>query len=830
MHKSENSSFGMMRINRDPSLLGHTKNFSASAGHSFRSDRKDRIRKVLIVGALSILLLNIFVIQMGSALSLTVTVGGAYSNVNGGGTAPSCYKTATTWNGVSGTYASYGWPPTSGQCGSQNCPTTLNLNTQSGFGFVPATVGTISDGVIFKLGTFTHYNHPVCSSAAFNTILLTITLNIPGVTPNPTSYAYTMNLDETSNSGVCGSTCAYSPCTTPCPDKVFWSNLGSTTTFTASDGKVYTLEILGFADCTNPGTPISQFITQENINNVACIYGKITECIVTITGNPSPQSVCPGGTALFTATATGPALTYQWYKVGSPDQQLTNTGKYSGVTTATMTITGATSTEAGSYYVKISGSCGTTKTSTSALLTLSTLPSITTQPSSQTVCADSAATFNVVATGSGTLTYQWQRSTNGGTTWSDIAGETGNSLTLSGVTASMSSYQYRVVVTSINCGSVTSNAAILTVQANSTASAGPAQAICAGSTVQLAGSASNYGTVTWSGGAGTFTPNANTLNAVYAPTSTEISGGSVTLKLTATSKSPCANPATSNVVITINTNPIASAGPAQTICAGSTVQLAGSASNYGIVIWSGGAGTFTPNANTLNAVYAPTSTEISGGSVTLKLTATPKSPCATPATSNVVITINTKPSCDITAPSIVCEGTEGFQASVPALTGATYAWTVSGDGQAVSGANTRTLTWKANARSTGTVRLAVTVTGPAPTSCSCTNSVNVLNQGKPTALAGSYGPICSTDTVSLSGTATNYASVFWAIKSGGGSLIPGSEPRYATFYPAYDPSKVLSQTVLTFTATAMSPCTGSVSSDVTITVYMMPYITILITY
>ena len=167
-------------------------------------------------------------------------------------------------------------------------------------------------------------------------------------------------------------------------------------------------------------------------------------------------------------TATGPALTYQWYKVGSPDQTLTNTGPYSGATASTLTITAVTTAEAGTYYVVVTGSCGTSKPSTSALLTVSSPPTVSAQPSSQTVCADGRAIFNVVAAGSGTLTYQWQQSIDSGTTWSPIAGKTGTSLTLNGVTASMNGYRYRVAVTGI-CGSVTSNAAVLTVQARPTA-------------------------------------------------------------------------------------------------------------------------------------------------------------------------------------------------------------------------------------------------------------------------------------------------------------------------------------------------------------------------
>ena len=52
--------------------------------------------------------------------------------------------------------------------------------------------------------------------------------------------------------------------------------------------------------------------------------------------------------------------------------------------------------------------------------------------------------------------------------------------------------------------------------------------------------------------------------------------------------------------------------------------------------WSGGAGTFVPNANTLNAYYQPTAAEEAAGSLTLTLTTTGGS--CTPATSTMTIT------------------------------------------------------------------------------------------------------------------------------------------------------------------------------------------------
>jgi len=84
---------------------------------------------------------------------------------------------------------------------------------------------------------------------------------------------------------------------------------------------------------------------------------------------------------------------------------------------------------------------------------------ITTQPASQSVAADSTATFTVVATDA--TGYQWQLSTDGGATFDDVNGATASSYTIT-VTLANSGARYRVVVSGAG-NSVTSSAVMLTV-------------------------------------------------------------------------------------------------------------------------------------------------------------------------------------------------------------------------------------------------------------------------------------------------------------------------------------------------------------------------------
>jgi hypothetical protein len=88
-------------------------------------------------------------------------------------------------------------------------------------------------------------------------------------------------------------------------------------------------------------------------------------------------------------------------------------------------------------------------------------PTITTQPASQTVTAGQTATFSVVATGSGTLTYQWSK--NGAA----ISGATAASYTTPATTAADNGARFTVAVTNTG-GTTTSSAATLTVSSGTT--------------------------------------------------------------------------------------------------------------------------------------------------------------------------------------------------------------------------------------------------------------------------------------------------------------------------------------------------------------------------
>lgn len=98
------------------------------------------------------------------------------------------------------------------------------------------------------------------------------------------------------------------------------------------------------------------------------------------------------------------------------------------------------------------------------------LITIDTQPADDSTATGGAVTFAVVASISGTggtMTYQWQESTDGGSTWGNIAAAgvysdvTTDTLAISDNTG-LDTYQYRVVISATGADDVTSDAATLT--------------------------------------------------------------------------------------------------------------------------------------------------------------------------------------------------------------------------------------------------------------------------------------------------------------------------------------------------------------------------------
>lgn len=178
-----------------------------------------------------------------------------------------------------------------------------------------------------------------------------------------------------------------------------------------------------------------------------------------IAQQPADVTVAVGDSASFAVSASGGALAYQW-------QRADGGGAYADIDGATGSVYAlfATLADDGAHYrVRVGNTAGTV---TSSPATLSVIqpgrPEITQQPVAQTVDDGATATFTVVASGP-SLTYQWQRSDDGGTTFVDVGGANGATYSLVARAPGDAGARFRVTVAN-GVGAVTSLEALLTVQ------------------------------------------------------------------------------------------------------------------------------------------------------------------------------------------------------------------------------------------------------------------------------------------------------------------------------------------------------------------------------
>jgi Immunoglobulin domain len=185
----------------------------------------------------------------------------------------------------------------------------------------------------------------------------------------------------------------------------------------------------------------------------------------TILTQPVGQTVAPGGTTSFNVLASGtPTLSYQWYLI--PAGQTAGTA-IAGATSASYTVPSTATTIANdqdSYYVIVTNSYGQA-TSQPAPLAVGNgiLLQITGQPVTQYVDVGASATYQVTATSSLPLTYQWYEAAPGTSTFTAIPGATGSSYTVPSASSANNGDVFYVVVSNGVTSSVTSNSAGLFV-------------------------------------------------------------------------------------------------------------------------------------------------------------------------------------------------------------------------------------------------------------------------------------------------------------------------------------------------------------------------------
>lgn len=221
---------------------------------------------------------------------------------------------------------------------------------------------------------------------------------------------------------------------------------------------------LTFTSATNSGGFYSVAITNDLGKTTSSPALLIVISKPIITTNPLPLTVINGSPSSFTVAAIGAgALQFQWYLntntantnlLGSPQP---------GKTNSLLSFSTTSNSLAGLFSAIVSNSFGSA-TSSPALLTVISKPTITTNPQPVTVNNGDPATFAVGVIGAATFKYQWYFNTNTVLTnllGSALAGRTNVTLDFSAVSNSLAG-RYSVIITN-TFGKATSSPALLAI-------------------------------------------------------------------------------------------------------------------------------------------------------------------------------------------------------------------------------------------------------------------------------------------------------------------------------------------------------------------------------
>ncbi|MFN0134819.1 MAG: immunoglobulin domain-containing protein, partial [Phycisphaerae bacterium] len=271
-------------------------------------------------------------------------------------------------------------------------------NLANGGNISGATSATLTINPVGAGDTASDYNCVVtnaCGAATSNNALLTVNTE-PAITGNP------------ANAATCiGASAAFTVSATGSPAPTFQWRRGTTNlvnggNISGATSATLTINPVGAGDAASDYNCVVTNACGSATSNNASLMANAGP---SISGQPANQSICDSGSAAFSVTASG-ATAFQWRRGAT---NLVDGGSTSGATTATLTINPAGAGDAATdYNCVVSNACGNS-TSDNASLTVGSGPSISGQPSNQSLCGGGSASFSITA--SGATTFQWRRGT-----------------------------------------------------------------------------------------------------------------------------------------------------------------------------------------------------------------------------------------------------------------------------------------------------------------------------------------------------------------------------------------------------------------------------------
>jgi autotransporter-associated beta strand protein len=525
--------------------------------------------------------------------------------------------------------------------------------------------GTTSANLTYSATTCSPNEYSIDFDAAaeaqgFSDVALTglpaspITITVPGAAPSAT-YNATLTVKNSTSGDVSAGvaitvTVDAPPVISASPTNLtVGANSPASFYVTATGaGLTYQWQVSGdggttFTNVTGNGTAASY----TNLSAALSDNGLQYQVIVSGTCNPSTTStppalltvifspkavvsgdatICLGGSTLISAALTGTAPWDVYWSDGVTQTGVASSPATRNVSPGVSTVYTVTNLVDQNFTAFLSDLTG------SASVAVNYSPAITVQPTNIAVCASSPVVFDVAATGA-SLTYQWQVSGDGGTTFTNISATATNASYTNLVTAlSDNGYQYQVIVSGACNPAVTSAPpAVLTINATPTLSVSKTDATCNGTpngtVVATYGGGTPGYTISLDGGA--FAP------ATGSPqTFTGLGLGTHTVQVL--DANGCSSGVQTTDPIGQPTAVTANAGVDVTACASTSVQIGGSPTG------SGGTGALTylwNPATGLNDATLANPTASDASTITYTVTVTDANGC----TGNDSVLVNRAP-------------------------------------------------------------------------------------------------------------------------------------------------------------------------------------------
>ncbi|MCX6244735.1 MAG: tandem-95 repeat protein, partial [Bacteroidetes bacterium] len=417
---------------------------------------------------------------------------------------------------IEGTYV-FAWTISNGTCPAStdnvtitvhNNPTVANAGPDQSL--CSLTSVTLAGNIIASgNGLWTQAGGPAATINNPTQNNTTVTLPLPGVSPNVYTFVWTSTLAWTlpavgscstsdtvvitnnpvptvSNAGPNQSICLYSAvvmaANTPVVGTGTWTQTGGPTTVSFSNINSPTTSV--------NGVDVGTYTCRWTISNTIC---PDSYSDVQVTMNPQPtiaiagpnQSLCNTTVATMAGNTPDPGHgTGTWSQISGPA-----TVTFTNPNSPTTAVTGITS--AGSYVFQWEIATSAACTSNDQMTVLKNADISIVGPSDATICNGGTAALSVTVSGGvSPYTYQWQQSNDGISGWISVTG--GSGATSSSYTTAVlaSDLYYRCQVT-CSCGNMTSGVAHVTVVPDPSITVNPVgSTICSNTTWAMSVTAS----------------------------------------------------------------------------------------------------------------------------------------------------------------------------------------------------------------------------------------------------------------------------------------------------------------------------------------------------